>query len=256
MSSPAQTGPDDPIAYRRLAAALRQALTRGDFAEGRQLPTEAELSLRHGLSRQTVRRALQDLVAEGLVYRVRGRGTFATGISPGSRYLRSFGSIEDLLALAVDSTMETLRPLERRVDIEAAGRLRLDSDEVMLALTRRAHDGTPFSVSRMAFPLDIGRAIAATGALRTPGEVTAATALSTVDAVAPRPIAGAQQSVTAVAVPEDVQPLLDLPTGSPALRIDRLYTDAIGTPVELAVTWFHPERYAYRVELSRGPASA
>jgi GntR family transcriptional regulator len=256
MATRATPGSEDRIAYRTLAADLRAALARGEFAEGRQLPTEAELGAAHGLSRQTVRRALQDLVAEGLVYRVRGRGTFATGISPGSRYLRSFGSVEDLLAYAVDSTMETVRPLERRVDVEAASRLRLDSDEVMVALTRRAHDGVVFSVSRIAFPVDIGRAIARSGAMVAAGEVSAITALSVADSVAPRPIARADQSITAVRVPDDVHALLDLEAGSPALRIDRIYSDATRRPVELAVSWFHPERYAYRVELSRGPTSA
>jgi DNA-binding GntR family transcriptional regulator len=252
MSPPVAPGPEERIAYRTVAAELRSALARGDFAEGRRLPTEAELTAAHGLSRQTVRRALQDLVAEGLVYRVRGRGTYATGISPGSRYLRSFGSIEDLLAFAEDSTMETLQPLERRVDVELASRLRLDSDEVMVALARRAHDGVPFSVSRLAFPVEIGRSIAQQGALRSAGAVAAETALSVADAVAPQPIARADQSVTAVRVPDEIRALLDLEPGDPALRIDRLYSDATRRPIELAVSWFHPERYAYRVELSRG----
>jgi len=242
---------DEGVAYRTVASHLREALSRGEFTEGRRLPTEAELSAAHRLSRQTVRRAFQGLVAEGLVYRVRGRGTFATGLSPNARYLRSFGSIEDLLAYAVDSTMETLRPLERQIDIEAAGRLRLASDEVMSALTRRAHGPVPFSVSQISFPLDIGRRIAERGAFATVGEVTAETAISLVDAVAPYPIAGAQQSVTAVRVPVDVDDLIGLSSGAPALRIDRLYSDATGRPVELAVSWFNPDRYAYRVHLSR-----
>lgn len=247
--------PRERVAYRTLASTLRAALERGDFAEARQLPTEAQLSAAHGLSRQTVRRALQDLVAEGLVYRVRGRGTFATGISPRARYLRSFGSIEDLLAYSVDSTMEILRPLERRIDIDAASRLRQDSDEVFGALTRRAQGPAPFSVTRIAFPVEIGLRIAARGALSTAGEVTTETAISVVDAVAPHPIAAAQQSVTAVRAPADLHQLVDLAPDAPALRIDRLYTDATGRPVELAVSWFNPDRYAYRVELSRGGRS-
>ena len=40
-------------------------------------------------------------------------------------------------------------------------------------------------------------------------------------------------------------------TGEPLLRIDRLYFDAEDTPVELAVSYFDPERYSYRVKLRR-----
>ncbi|HTF52405.1 MAG TPA: GntR family transcriptional regulator [Pseudonocardia sp.] len=64
------------VAYQSLAQLLRDAINQGSFANGRQLPTEAELVADYGVSRQTVRRALQELVAEGLVSRVRGHGTF------------------------------------------------------------------------------------------------------------------------------------------------------------------------------------
>ena len=64
--------------YTVVAREVRNRILQGDYADGRRLPTEAELAERHGVSRQTVRRAFQDLVAEGMVYRVPGRGTFVT----------------------------------------------------------------------------------------------------------------------------------------------------------------------------------
>ncbi|MFC4855206.1 GntR family transcriptional regulator [Actinophytocola glycyrrhizae] len=65
-------------AYRQLARTLRNALVQGRYRDGVRLPTEAELADEYKVSRQTVRRAFHDLVADGLVHRVRGRGTFAT----------------------------------------------------------------------------------------------------------------------------------------------------------------------------------
>ncbi|MFE4850635.1 winged helix-turn-helix domain-containing protein, partial [Streptomyces sp. NPDC056689] len=65
--------PGRDSAYVRLARELREAILRHDYPEGVRLPTEAELAASHGLSRQTVRRAFQDLVTEGLVHRVPGR---------------------------------------------------------------------------------------------------------------------------------------------------------------------------------------
>ncbi len=96
----------------------------------------------HGLSRQTVRRAFVDLVAEGVVYRVPGRGTYAS--ESGRRYLRQLGSIDDLMSLSDDTTMEVLSGLRRRVDVDAASRLRLDDDVVYTVVFRRLHDGVPF----------------------------------------------------------------------------------------------------------------
>jgi GntR family transcriptional regulator len=244
----------DGVAYQELAASLREAISRGDFADGKRLPTEIELSTVNSLSRQTVRRALQELVSEGLVYRVRGRGTFATGVSPGNRYLRSFGSVEDLLAYSFDTTMETVEPLARRADIELASRLRLDSDDVMVALCRRSDSGVPFCVTRLAFSVEVGLKLEADGVLDEAGQVSSLTAISAVDRVASA-IAGAHQSITVVGLDDHLAAQIEVEPGSHVLRIDRLYYDTRSRPVELAVSYFNPARYTYRVELSRGPRS-
>src|SRR5580692_11463780 len=105
-----------PVAYRALAARIRDAIRNGEYAGGRQLPTEDQLSASYSVSRQTVRRAMQDLVAEGFIYRVAGRGTYP--VAEEDRYLRQFGSVEELMALSVDTECEVVSPLQRRIDIE------------------------------------------------------------------------------------------------------------------------------------------
>ena len=65
-----------PVAYRTLAARIRDAIRNGEYADGRQLPTEEQFAASYSVSRQTVRRAMQDLVSEGIIYRVAGRGTY------------------------------------------------------------------------------------------------------------------------------------------------------------------------------------
>ncbi|MFD0663827.1 GntR family transcriptional regulator [Thermocatellispora tengchongensis] len=105
--------------YAALARTIRNEILQGRYADGRRLPTEAELARRHGVSRQTVRRAFQDLVAEGLVHRVPGRGTFAR--PKDGAYIRQFGSIDDLMGLSMDTRMDITVPLHRRVDVTAAG---------------------------------------------------------------------------------------------------------------------------------------
>ena len=74
MSLASPTGRKKPL-YLKLAEDLRSAvLARGD--EDLRLPTEADLCRRHGVSRITVRKALDILTSEGLIERTPGRGTF------------------------------------------------------------------------------------------------------------------------------------------------------------------------------------
>lgn len=246
-----KTDDSDRIAYRRVARILRDAIEAGDFANGRQLPTEAELGETHGVSRQTVRRALQELVSEGRIYRVRGRGTFATSAS--GHYLRSFGSVEDLLALSDDTAMETVIPLQPQVGIEAAGRLRLNSDQIYFCRFIRVNGDIRFCVTDAHLPPSVGQDIMRTGKLAGSSKKYRLTILELVDGSS-HSVVGAQQSVTAVNAPEDIAELIDLKPDEPCLRIDRLYLDINGTPVELAISYFNPAHYTYRLTLQRSMA--
>jgi GntR family transcriptional regulator len=241
----------DQPAYQALAGELRRAILSGEFPPDRRLPTEAQLAAERGVSRQTVRQAFSQLVAESLVYRVRGRGSFATPFSRNGAYLRSFGSVDELLALSLDTVMEVTRPLERRTDVVAAGRLQLSSDQVMVASFRRLHEDEPFCATTTYLPVEIGRQIATAEFLAVVGARTPNTIIGLIETKASTPIAGAHQSITAVGAPPEIAPLIDCEPGEPVLRIDRLYFDRNGARVELAVNHCNPVRYSYRLEMRR-----
>jgi GntR family transcriptional regulator len=160
-------------AYQTLREQLRDEIAAGNYRDGARLPTESELVARHRLSRQTVRRAFQDLVAEGVVFRVPGRGTYAS--ERGRRYLRQLGSIEDLMSLSDDTTMEVLAGLRRRVDVDAASRLRLDDDVVYTVVFRRLHDGVPFVLTTVHLAPPVAQPLLASSALGERGGSTPTT---------------------------------------------------------------------------------
>ncbi|EHB55387.1 transcriptional regulator, GntR family with UTRA sensor domain [Mycolicibacterium rhodesiae JS60] len=232
-------------AYQVLRQRLRDEIAAGAYPEGVRLPTESELVAEHGLSRQTVRRAFQDLVAEGVVYRVPGRGTYAN-----RGYLRQLGSIEDLMSLSEDTTMEVLQGLSRRVDVSAASRLRLDHDVVYTVVFRRLHDGIPFVVTTVHLPESIARLVFDSAELAG-GAVGTNTVIGVLEPHLDHPIAEAAQSITVAPADELVAGALGCVPGHPMLRVDRLYSDTTGTPVELSVSHFLPEQYTYRVTLRR-----
>ncbi len=69
--------------YYQVKEILRRGILRGDWKPGELMPTEEAFCNRLGVSRVTVSRALGDLVTEGLIVRVQGKGTFVAG--PGSK---------------------------------------------------------------------------------------------------------------------------------------------------------------------------
>jgi DNA-binding GntR family transcriptional regulator len=235
-------------AYQTLRDALRGEIAAGEYRDGARLPTESELVARHGLSRQTVRRAFQDLVAEGVVYRVPGRGTYAS--DQGRRYLRQFGSIEDLMSLSDDTAMEVLAGLRRRVDVDAASRLRLDDDVVYSVVFRRLHDGVPFVLTTVHLVPSVALPMLESSALAD-GTVGTHTVIGLLEPHLAEPIVEAAQSITVAPADNLVAEVVQCDPGHPMLRVDRLYSDSSGRPVELSVSHFLPEQYTYRVTLRR-----
>lgn len=242
MSKPGRRVP----AYRELADQLRESIARN--GTGGRMPTEAELSARYGLSRQTVRRAYQDLVAEGSVERVAGRGTFA---KPPGPYVPSLGSLEDLLAQSSDTDLELLSPLGLLDPApEGAGRA-LGQPVVMGARIRRFHGDQPFSVTDVYFPRRVGTQLARFKFLTQPGPRQRTTVLELLDRVLTSKIVLARQEITVAPAPSDIARFIDVKAREPVLRIERVFLDSDQAAVQYTVNHFNPSRYAYRLEMKR-----
>lgn len=244
----ARTG-DNRAAYLVLADELRAAIRRGAYAGERQLPTETSLATDHALSRQTVRRAYLELVAEGLVHRIPGRGTFVADRKP--KYVRQFGSVEDLIGLAIDTSIEIVRPLARRVSIETAARLGLDSDLVHSLSYLRSHHGVPFAWTTVSLPPAVAALLQDAPEVTTPGAGSHLTVIGLLEGRLSDPIAEAEQTISATAADEGLVSILGCSVGDPILRIDRLFVSGSGEPLELSVGYFLPEQYTYRTRLRR-----
>jgi GntR family transcriptional regulator len=239
------------VAYHVLASHLREAIRAGTYEDGRPLPTEMELAARYSLSRTTVRRAMQDLVAEGAVYRVPGKGTYATAAS--DRYLPGIGSVEDTFKFSSDAVnqCEIIAGLETRIDVDAAARLRLESDAVVTLALKRLTNGIPFSVSHVAFPLPIGHLLTD----EVLAELTALDATLSItgiiDPLLAKPVMYTEQTISAVPLPPMLAHYLDAGEGDPCLRIDRLHTDIDGQSIVFTASHFNPKIFTYRLRFKR-----
>lgn len=92
--------------YARIKAELKNALARGDYAPGAQLPSESALVAEFGVSRMTVGRALNELAAEGLIERVQGVGSFASALDRVSSTLTLRDLHEEIAARGHTHTAE------------------------------------------------------------------------------------------------------------------------------------------------------
>ena len=238
--------------YRLLAQSLRDDILRDRFAQDEPLPTDFSLAEKHGLSRQTVRRAYQELVAEGLVYRVPGRGTFVT--PEHTRYRRPFGTVDDLMGLQLDTEFELVEPIAVALDEAASQALRLPDRQVFTLAFRRLHRGEAFCLTRVFLPPRVGRKLAQVSELTDPGTRTNVTVIALIESHG-NDIAGAEQVITAVAAAPDVAEMLGCPRDIPLLHIERTYVDPSGEPLEYAVSDFLPTHYSHRRRLGRSAPS-
>jgi len=71
----AQMNPQLPL-YAQLKEAITSAISRGEFAPGDQIPSQRELCEKYGMSHMTVRRAISELVNEGVIYAIAGKGLY------------------------------------------------------------------------------------------------------------------------------------------------------------------------------------
>lgn len=79
--------------YQQVQRHLRDLVTSGELQPGHLVPSERELCEQFGISRMTVRQAIQDLAQEGVFYRQRGRGTFVAKPKVEQKNLMSFSEI-------------------------------------------------------------------------------------------------------------------------------------------------------------------
>lgn len=138
--------------YFQLAQAIEGAITGGDLPAGSRLENELLLAERYGLSRPTVRRAVQELVDKGLLVRKRGVGTQV--IQPHVRRPVELTSLYEDLARAGETPTTTVLSLERvPAPAEIAAELDLvEGVEIVVLRRLRYSHGEPLALMTNFLP--------------------------------------------------------------------------------------------------------
>jgi GntR family phosphonate transport system transcriptional regulator len=139
--------------WRQIAHQLERDLRASGFQAGTRLPTEAELAVRFTVNRHTVRRAIAELAARGLVRVEQGRGTFLQDLVIDYPLRRRTSFSANLLAQDREPTHEILEVTEIDSDLEVARPLGLRRGaRVVRSASVGLADGVPVSYGHSFFP--------------------------------------------------------------------------------------------------------
>src|SRR5262245_2307876 len=125
---------DSPL-FRRISSNLAEAIGRGDYPLGGQLPSEFALMRMFGASRFTIREALAELRSQGLIASRRGVGTVVLRAAPQEvAFSETYESVDEFLAGIVQAPITTLELTDVVADSELAAQLRCEEGRQFIRL--------------------------------------------------------------------------------------------------------------------------
>ena len=227
--------------YAQVEEIIRQRLIENYWKPGEVLPSEFQLAAELDVSQGTVRKALNDMVAENLLERRQGRGTFVSEHTERRALFLYF----NLVGEDGSRTMPISRVLScehRKATAEERARLELAGDAEIVTVQRvRSLHGEPAIVDRVT----VSKALFPTlgGDIKMPENL-----YRFYQSEYGVTIAKAQERVRAVAATAEEARLLGLETGAPLLEIDRISVTLDARPVEWRVSRCNTSKHTYVAE--------
>ena len=226
--------------YYQLSQQLEAAVEQGRLAPGSLLGNEIELAARLGLSRPTVRQAIQSLVDKGLMVRRRGVGTQVVH-SQVRRPLELSSLYDDLESAGQRPATRVLRNTVEPATAQVAAALGVTegADVHLVERLRYAHD-EPMALLRNHLP---------TGLLDLDDERLESTGLYRMMRSSGITLHSARQSVGARAATAQEAGRLAEAVGAPLLTMERITYDDTGRTVEFGSHVYRSSRYAFEFQL-------
>ena len=227
--------------YLQLHRRIVEGIASGRLTQGSSLPPERDLALMSGLSRVTVRRAIQSLVESGALVQRRGSGTFvAQRVVKLEQALSQLTSFTDDMARRgkASESLWMCRGLFLPAPEEVMA-LGLGSDDRVARLERvRSSGGQPLAIERAALP----------GALLPNPETVTTSLYATLQQRGLRPVRAVQRISAANLGRQDAE-LLGVNEGAASLKIERISYLPSGRVVEFTRSIYRGDAYDFAVEL-------
>ncbi len=210
---------------------------------GTAIPSERDLATRYGVSRMTLRTAIDDLVRDGLLVRRQGAGTYVARPKISKQiHLTSF--TDDMRARGLTATTRVLSLARKPAGARVGARPGVSPAEMVVSVGRlRLADDEPMAIEWLSVPdrvvPDITRADFEGSFYRVLEERFGIV------------IDGGSQTLEPTVTDEEESALLGVPLHSPALFVERVTWTSDGVPTEYTRTMYRGDRYRFSVELAR-----
>jgi GntR family transcriptional regulator len=200
--------------YGKVEEVLASEIARGEHPPGDRLPSEDELLARFGVSRITVRRAIQNLIQRGVVEILRGRGTFVLAPKVSQELTKLTGFVEDMDTHGRKASARVVSQGVVAANARVAQHLGISKGTRVMRIERvRLADSVPMSFDETYLPLEIGKEIVRND-LR-------------------------------------VRPIFSVPEGSPIFRIERTSFTTAGKPIDYEMLSYRSDLIRFVTRLAR-----
>jgi GntR family transcriptional regulator len=240
---------DDPDSRLPLLAQIEDRLgseiLAGTPAPGEQLPPEDQLVQRFGVSRTTIRAAVQNLIRRGLVEIRRGKGSYVTRPKITQELTGLTGFVEDMAAAGKQASATVLSRGLQPANEAVAAHLALPKGTMVMRIERvRLADGVPVSFDETYLPEALGTRVAAEDLATQPIFTLLEERFDT-------PLIEAEYRLEAVAADTAIAKALEIAPGAPIFRIERTSFTTGHVPVDYERLYYRGDHISFTTRLAR-----
>lgn len=231
--------------YHQLMERLKESIEKRYWTPGDKIPSENQLMDRFGVSRNTAKKAIEELVQEGILYRIQGKGTFVAkpkfqqslmGFYSFSKVLKEKGLNPKDIILKLEEVKPTAKVREA---------LQLGEDEKVIEMKRlRCANDEPYILESSFIPKNV---VSDMEKLKKVGEISLYDLFAQEFNII---VTRAKEAFEPVLIRQEESEYLQTEKGRPALLLERTAYDANGVIVEFCISIVRGDRCRFYTELT------
>ncbi len=229
--------------YFQVAENIRDKIIQNIYQIGRHIPTETQLQNEYSVSRETIRKAISNLVAEGLIEKVRGKGTFVVEPKIVHRVGSIYGCTEEILVRGMVPATKLLEITKLSPPESMRVEMRLSESEKIIKLKRLKYaDNKPVALLTSYIPSEFVPGICE-------DNFVDGSLYKTFEQVYHHVLSKAEEVIEAGSASEQQAQILGVQTNSSVLVVNRLTYLENSSVIEKLTAFYRSDVYKYTVQM-------